>query len=423
MRTLYSFAIVLYGLAIRIAALFNAKAALWVKGRRNWRITLRNAASGEKWLWFHCASLGEFEQGRPILERFKAEFPHWKIALTFFSPSGYEVRKNYKGADLVMYLPLDTSSNARDFVEILRPSFAFFVKSEIWPNYFSELKQREIPLYIIAARFRPGQRFMKKGRGFWKSVLSIPEVIFVQDEPSLSLLTKAGYATGILAGDTRYDRVLELASENRSLPDVEKFIGGRKAIVFGSCWPPEDEIARLLLPDLHSRYCFIIVPHDVSLKHIAYLRNLFAGQAIVLSEWQGGAHKEAKSVLIVDSIGLLGSLYRLAHLAVVGGGFGSGLHNILEPAVYGVPVGFGAQHSRFPEAKALIAAGGAFDHRHPSGLIRRIPELLRDEPALRKMGERASEFVRSNKGAGDLIWKYLKDRGVVDKMQKHGPDT
>lgn len=423
MRRLYSVSILLYGLAVRVASLFNSKASLWVNGRKDWRSTLRKEPAGNKWLWFHCASLGEFEQGRPVLERFRSEFPQWKIALTFFSPSGYEVRKNYRNADLVMYLPLDTPGNARDFVKMLNPSFAFFVKAEIWPNYFLELKRSKIPLYLISARFRPGQRFLQGKHGFWKSILSIPDMIFVQDEPSLSLLQNAGYGNAVIAGDTRFDRVLALASESRSLPGVEQFIGGRKAIVFGSCWPPEDEIAQLLLQDIKGPYCLIMVPHDVSRSHISYLRNLFSGEAIVLSEWQGSSTGEATSVLIVDSVGLLGSLYRMAHLAIVGGGFGSGLHNILEPAVYGVPVGFGGHHRRFPEARAMIDAGGAFDQRHPVELLGKILEMLQDEPGLRKMGENAGAFVQSNKGAGDRIWKCLKDRGVMDKMQKHLPET
>jgi 3-deoxy-D-manno-octulosonic-acid transferase len=422
MRKLYTFFISLYGFAIRIAALFNPKAALWIRGRRNWRNTLSNAVSGENWLWFHCASLGEFEQGRPIMERCKAAFPQWKIALTFFSPSGYEVRKAYNGADLVMYLPLDTGKNAKDFLELLSPSYAFFVKSEIWPNYFLELRNRNIPLYMISARFRPGQRFLQQGKGFWKTILAIPEIVFVQDEPSLALLQTAGYSNGILAGDTRYDRVLALASEFRSLHDVESFIGNRKAIVFGSCWPPEDEVAQLLLSDLDKSYCMVLVPHDVSNRHIDYLRKRFGSRAVLLSEWGSGTHAELLPVLIVDSIGLLGSIYRLATMAIVGGGFGTGLHNILEPAVYGLPVGFGAHHRRFPEAKALVEAGGAFDHLRPDGLFMRIREMLRDEPGLRSAGAKAKEFVQGRAGAVEVIWKSLKDNQVIDELQKHHPE-
>lgn len=413
MRLLYSLVMVMFGLIVRIASVRHAKASLWIQGRKSWRRNLRNIRDpNAEYIWVHCASLGEFEQGRPLIERIRNEHPDFRIVLSFYSPSGYEVRKNYDKVDYVCYMPLDTPSNARDFIQILKPRLSVFVKYEVWPNFFLELKKRKLPLVMIAASFRPEQRFFKWYGSVFRRALKACTKIFVQNENSLNLLESIGLDQGERSGDTRFDRVLEIAEMAQPIVLVEAFCSGRKVIVVGSSWEGEVKLCEEVLKGVDDSVCVVIAPHEVEAEKVNALLQRFGDKAIAYSKAVLGELGQ-KQVLLIDNIGMLSRLYRYADIAIIGGGFGKGLHNCLEAAVYGVPLAFGPNHRNFIEAVELVQSGGAVSTASSKEgsileLSNAVLNLLGDETLRVKMGETCSNYVKSKAGATDQIMNYLK---------------
>ena len=352
MQFLYNISIRFYILAIRIASLFRPKAKLWIKGRKNIFQKLKAATENENNIvLFHCASLGEFEQGRPIMEGYKHKYPTHKILLTFFSPSGFEIQKNYNGADWVFYLPADTPSNAKQFIEIVKPIKAIFVKYEFWLNYMTELKRTNIPFYSVSAIFRKEQVFFKY-KWFAKQLNNVSH-FFVQDKTSAELLKSIGYNNTTISGDTRFDRVKINASSAKGIPLVTEFCKQKPTIICGSTWPKDEQLIANFIKE-NQQYNYIIAPHE--LLKIQQLQKWTNG---LLFSDANEQNIHNSNVLIIDSIGLLSSIYKYGTISYIGGGFGKGIHNILEPAAFDTPIIFGPHYNKFNEAKDLIEIGGA----------------------------------------------------------------
>ena len=403
MRFLYNIGICLYQLAIFVASFFNTKAKkLRIGQAEAFAVLKQKIEPNTRYVWFHAASLGEFEQGRPVIEQLKKQQPDTKIILTFFSPSGYEIRKNYALADIVSYLPLDTASSAKRFVEMLNPSKAIFIKYEFWPNYLQALKAAGIPVYSISAIFRPGQIFFRWYGQWYKTLLQGIDHIFVQDKASLDLLKTNGIENVTVAGDTRFDRVADLAAQAKNIPLVEAFVkDADKVIVAGSSWPKDEELLVRYL-QLHPDVKMILVPHEIHAAHITGISKLLDGNFVRYTE-ATETNVQTTNCLVVDTIGLLSSIYRYGHVAYIGGGFGVGIHNTLEAAVWNVPVVFGPMYEKFREARDLIAIGGAFSIPDYETLEEKLDALLKDE----KAGVIAGEYVKQNTGATKLILKEI----------------
>ena len=381
---LYNLFLKFYSIALFLASPFNSKASKWISGRRNiFDEIQKKLRPDEKRIWFHCASLGEFEQGRPLIEKIKKERPEIKIVLSFFSPSGFEIRKNYPLADYVFYLPIDSAFNANKFITLINPLHVVFVKYEFWYHYISELYRKNIPLYFISSIFRSSQHFFSWYGVFFRNILKKASWIFVQDMDSLALLKNIGVMNAEMAGDTRFDRVLEIASSSSSLPLLEKFASGNNVLVAGSTWPQDEKLILSLFSSLDDRsaYKFIIAPHEISEEHIAQLIGSFGFGSIRYSELAEGNATSSK-VLIIDNIGLLASLYQYGNMAYVGGGFGKGVHNVLEAAVFGIPVFFGPEHKKSREAKDLTEMGGAFSVESPDQFIQGFLKLDKNKLSL-----------------------------------------
>lgn len=407
MRLLYSIIILTYRLAISAASLFNAKAKRWIEGRKSLFEKLETAIDPSKPLaWFHCASLGEFEQGRPVIERFREFHPDHRILVTFFSPSGYEVRKNYTGADHVFYLPIDTRSNAKRFIAIVNPQIAFFIKYEFWFNYVDLLHRKKIPFYLVSAIFRDDQHFFKWYGAWQRKMLHYYRHIFVQNESSKKLLESIGVNNVTISGDTRFDRVTEVAAEAKNIPAAEAFSREGVVMVAGSTWP-EDELilANLLnIPSLK----MIIAPHEISENKIEHIISLVQehGKVCRYSKSETSGVEGAK-VLIIDNIGMLSSLYRYGRIAYIGGGFGKGIHNTLEAAAYGVPVIFGPNYKKFNEAKELVKLGGAFSIHNEDDLLRTVTRLINHREELENASSASGRYVQENQGATGIILKNI----------------
>ena len=402
---MYSLAIYLYMLCANVVALFNRKARLLMRGHREaWR-TLRRNPGTERYVWFHAASLGEFEQGRPLMERLRRERPDCKILFTFFSPSGYEVRKDYPVADVVCYLPFDTPLNARKFVRLARPEAAFFIKYEFWRNYIDVLHRQGIPIYSVSSIFREGQIFFRwYGCGYARVLRRITH-LFVQNEHSRLLLERLGVTDVTVVGDTRFDRVIDIRNAAKPVPLAEAFVqGGGPVLVAGSTWPVDEEF---LLPYFNRRpdLKLIIAPHVVSPDHLAAIEAALTRPAVRLSQATPD-NVAAARCLIIDGYGLLSSIYRYATMAYVGGGFGVGIHNVPEAAVYGCPVLIGPNNKRFREAQALLANGGCREVDSGEAFARAMDEWLADPAALRRAGEAAGAYIRDNAGAADAVFRY-----------------
>ena len=403
MKILYSIGIYIYGAFIFIASLFNEKARLLRAGQQNALKLLKERVDPNgSYVWFHAASLGEFEQGRPVIEQLKRDQPTTKILLTFFSPSGYEVRKNYTGADIVSYLPLDTPGNARSFVNMVKPSKVIFIKYEFWPNYLRALKDTNVPVFSISAIFRPEQVFFK-GYGKWYlGLLRTFSHIFVQDKVSLDLLEKHQIKNASVCGDTRFDRVYDLFRQAKQLPLIEEFVkNAPEVIVAGSTWPKDEKLLVSYLKQ-HPDVKLVLVPHEVHASHISGISGLLDGRFVRYSEATSDNVKTT-NCLVVDVIGVLSSIYRYANVAYIGGGFGVGIHNTLEAAVYGIPVVFGPNHLKFREARELIAIGGAFSVSDYVSLEAQFDRLLKDKEA----GKIAGEYVKQKTGATSQICKII----------------
>ncbi|WP_370633679.1 3-deoxy-D-manno-octulosonic acid transferase [Pedobacter sp. Leaf250] len=357
--------------------------------------------SQQKHVWFHFASLGEFEQGRPVLEKLKALHPSKKIVVTFFSPSGYEIRKNYALAD-VFYLPIDTLSNAKRFIDLINPEMAIFTKYEFWHFYFKELKSRDIPLYIISGIFRPSQAFFKWYGSFYRNILKSVTYFFVQNEESKALLNSINLTNATISGDTRFDRVYENAQKPKQLLDIEQFLGDSPTLVCGSTWP-EDEKLLSNLPEQYPNWKFIIVPHEIHESHIESIEKQFSTGSLRFSMLDSQTQSATYQTLIIDNIGMLSSLYQYGKVAYIGGGFGAGIHNTLEAAAFGLPVIFGVKYDKFQEAKDLIAIGAAKCISNTIELLAAFEDFSTNENA----SIRAKKYVEEKKGATDQILSMI----------------
>lgn len=409
MHFIYNISVWVYALGIRLAALFNNKAKLWVDGRKNiFREISEAIPKDEKLIWFHCASLGEFEQGRPVIEAFRKQFNDHKILLTFFSPSGYEVRKNFDQADYVFYLPLDTPLRAKKFIALTQPRLAIFIKYEFWFNYLNELSKNKIPLLMVSVIFRPSQHFFKPWGGWSRKQLQKVTWFFVQNEATKNLLNRIKVYHSSVSGDTRFDRVIQLPSEKINLPLIETFADGKPLLVAGSTWPADEDLLKSLLQSEHP-FKLVIAPHVVSTSHIREILMKFeAFHPLLFSKIKNNKLSE-KRVLIIDSIGMLSKLYRFGNMAYIGGGFGAGIHNILEAATYGLPVIFGPNYQRFQEAVELIRLGGAFAIHDEESCLQAFGHLASDKNLLRKSGETARKYVTSNAGATAMVVEKAKE--------------
>ncbi|MGB0932537.1 MAG: 3-deoxy-D-manno-octulosonic acid transferase, partial [Chitinophagales bacterium] len=464
---LYNLVLMVYQILIRIAATFNPKAKKWVAGRKNLLQKvktdfgeLKRVENGEKrkTVWLHAASLGEFEQGRPIMEGIKKQHPNCILVLTFFSPSGYEIRKNYAVADYVYYLPLDSRRNAQQFVEVLQPDLVVFVKYEFWYYYFEALKERNIPIFIVSAIFRPKQHFFKWYGSLFRALLQYCEHIFVQNEESLQLLQNIGIGQVSIAGDTRLDRVFDNSESAESIPVIEAFKSSNTLWVAGSTWSKDEEILAQFLTSVENEHRdtetrrnfegkyrdlagarnerrdgetergiedrsgeksvnrqsstvhrFVIAPHEIHEKHLLQIEKLLTVKSIRFSHCREGTDFEGENiqVLIVDNIGLLSSMYQYADYVFIGGGFGAGIHNVLEAAVFGMPIFFGPNHGKFQEAVDLIDRRGAYSVEGVKDLILKVKELERSEALYREASRANRNYVLKNKGGSEEILKVV----------------
>ena len=398
MLFLYNFGIYFYSLLVKAFALFSPKAKLFIQGRQDIFSLLANKIdSQQRHVWLHFASLGEFEQGRPVLEKIKELQPEKKIIVTFFSPSGYEIRKNYPLAAGVFYLPLDTAGHAKKFIEIINPEIAIFTKYEFWYHYFAVLEEKKIPLFLISGIFRPNQAFFKWYGGFYRSILTRMTHLFVQNEESERLLKGIGINQVSLSGDTRFDRVFENVATVKNLPLVEAFIQQSKVLIAGSTWP-QDEALIATWMEKHPDWKVILAPHEIGAAHIDQLMTLFP-QAVKYSALQQQATSQEQQILVIDNIGLLSSLYQFGHIAYIGGGFGAGIHNTLEAAAFGLPVIFGPRYDKFQEAKDLVALEAAYSIHDDKGLETAFQSFIENPNA----GKKARDYVVEKKGATEAI--------------------
>ena len=403
---IYNLIIYLYLFGVAIYSRFNEKVRkMWRGEREAFRILKEKVDPDAKYVWFHAASLGEFEQGRPLIEQLRKKHPEYKILLTFFSPSGYEVRKNYEGADIITYLPLDTIANARRFLRAVHPVMAFFIKYEFWYNYLHILKHRNVPVYSVSSIFRPDQVFFKwYGRQYGR-VLNCFTHFFVQNEQSKELLGKIGIHNVSIVGDTRFDRVLQIKEASKQLPVIKAFKQDAKVFVAGSSWPPDEEIF-IKYFDKHRDWKLIIAPHVIGEDHLKQIEALLEGRKVIrYSEYSGHSENADYSdelanaeVLIVNCFGLLSSIYHYGDVAYVGGGFGVGIHNLLEAAVWDVPVFFGPNNQRFQEAQGL-KKGGGFEIANYDDFQKQMDRFMTDEAYLADQGRLAGRFVKGQAGA------------------------
>lgn len=404
---LYDAGIALYVTALHIAAWFHPKARKWVQGRVHWESRLQHQIAekfrpGKPRLWMHCASLGEFEQGRPVLEAWRKERPDTQILLTFFSPSGYEIRKDYPDADIVAYLPADTPRAARRFVALVQPDLVIFVKYEFWLRILQALFLRNIPVLLISATFRPGQIFFKWYGGLWKKVLFGFQHIFVQDSASHELLQQHGIQRCTIAGDTRVDRVVSIAKEGREIEKVKHFTAGHRVFIAGSTWPPDEELLAVLLREnLLPGWRFIIAPHQISKSNLQRIESILPAQSARFSAIHPASPTQA-AVLLIDNVGMLNALYRYGDLAYIGGGFGAGIHNTLEPMAFGLPVIFGPKYRKFREAMEMVQYGGAVAVKGVEE-FRQAIAYFAEENHRSQARNTALQYLRENAGATEKI--------------------
>ena len=407
----YRLFIQLYLLAIRMAGTWNKKAAEWIRGRINWQGRLAvQIAPADRIIWIHCASAGELEQGKPIVEALKKNYPHHKVLLSFFSPSGFAAGKKYGQADFITYLPADTRRNAARFVAIARPELVVFIKYEYWHYHLSRVAAQNIPLLLVSAIFRKEQAFFRPYGTFFRNILSRFSQIFVQDEASAHLLRTHGIEKLTVSGDTRFDRVREIAGQFTELPLVGAFVGTRMVIVAGSTWPHDEALWAAFFRDRPE--VLIVAPHEIHAAHLQQIRRSFPG-AILYSELAADPALRS-SVLVMDNFGMLSRLYHYASIAYIGGGFNSsGIHNTLEAAVYGKPVLFGPNYQKFREARELIACGGAFSIGDAQALRSGAEMLLKNETARRAAGKAAKDYVASQAGATQKVLQYIQENRLL----------
>lgn len=411
MVLLYNFFLALYRLAIMAYAPFNAKARLWVRGRRNWQRQITEALShGEKRIWFHCSSVGEYEQAKPLIELVKAEFPQYKIVVTFFSPSGYEACKTSKLPDHIFYLPHDSSSNAQQFVSMIAPSMALFVKYEFWYHYLNALRQKDVPVLLVSGAFREGQVFFKWHGGLFRKMLRNFSFFFLQDVESQRMLAKIGVAGNVMvAGDTRYDRVATIAANLNPIPALEKFQGHHKLVIAGSTWPGDETVLKDCLDVLPDDWKLVLVPHEIDGPHLKKIQQLFDEQQVLYTDMEANGQGYEKKVLILNTMGMLSRLYSCGEIAFIGGGFQKGgIHNILEPAVFGLPVLFGPVYEKFVEAKELVAQQLVFPVSDASEAKKKLKKLIEDVDHRRAVSHSLKMFMQEHIGASRKIVDTVK---------------
>ena len=399
----------LYRVGIRAVSLWNNKAKLWLNGRKNIfdRLSAELRSQDSKIIWFHCSSLGEFEQGRPLIEKLKSQNPNLKFLLTFFSPSGYEIRKNYKGVDWVFYLPLDSKKNAKAFFDIVNPTLAVFVKYDYWYYYLNECKKRKTPLLLVSGIFRQVQPFFKWYGNLHRNMLSCFTHFFVQDKESLQLLLSININNATVAGDTRFDRVSEIAENFAPIEEIERFCSRSPVFIAGSTWSEDEKLikdATANFPDLK----VIIAPHEIHKEHIDQLKTIFQDSLLYSQLRVKSSEPITSNHLIIDNIGMLSKLYHYATIAYVGGGFNKGIHNVLEAAVYGRPVLFGPNYKKFKEAVGLIETGGGICITSSNELLAILQKFISDNTALELNGKNSFDFVKQNKGATEKILHYIE---------------
>jgi 3-deoxy-D-manno-octulosonic-acid transferase len=406
---IYNIALRSYYLFIKAASPFNKKAKLWTEGRKDLIDRLRIKLKDNKApvAWFHCASLGEFEQARPVIQKIKTQNPKFKILLTFFSPSGYEIRKNYEGADYIFYLPLDTKKNARRFIEAVKPAIAFFVKYEFWHYYLDELKKNNIPAISFSTFFRSDQVFFRSYGTFYKNMLKKFNRIFVQNEESYKLLKSINIENIEIAGDTRFDRVKEICDNKKSVIIAEKFKDKKKVLVIGSSWPEDMRVLAQFINTFDENLKLIIAPHELHEKDLLNIEGLITRKSVRYSK-ANAKDVNQYDVLIIDNIGMLASLYQYGEFAYIGGAFGKGLHNILEAATYGMPVFFGPNYKKFNEATELVKLGSAFSVKDKNEFAEALNRLWKDETLRLSLAEKSRLFIEKNTGATDKILAYCK---------------
>jgi 3-deoxy-D-manno-octulosonic-acid transferase len=409
---LYNLVIHLYGLVIRLASLKKLKAKQWVKGRKDWRENLSKKISvlnSKNFIWVHCASYGEFEQGRPLIEAIKKKHPHYKIILSFFSPSGYEVFKDWSGADVICYLPLDTKQNAKDFINIVKPKASIFIKYEFWLNFLSELQKQNIPTYLVSAVFKPHHPFFKWYGGIFRRSLRTFNMLFIQDDASAELLKKINISNFEVCGDTRFDRVIEVKESFTELPLIKEFCSDDKILVAGSTWPGDEELLveafiALKLPD----FKLILVPHNVDEKSISKLTALLSKNDLAYNLFSEQKLTKGSKVLVVNVIGILSKIYHYASVAYIGGGLNEGIHNCLEPAVYLKPVLFyGNDYHKYNEATELIALGAAKNISSSATLATEVSNYLNNKNNLLEIESKLNVYFQKKSGTTKKVLAIL----------------
>lgn len=397
-----------YAFLIGVSSFFNPKARQWINGRKGWRPSLKEKVPVKGVdIWMHCASLGELEQGRPVVESLRSLYPDKYILLTFFSPSGYTIRKDYPSVNQVSYLPMDSRKNARTFLQITNPKLAIFVKYEFWLHYIRETSGLKIPLLLISAIFRPNQLFFKPYGKLFRQLLFHYDGIFVQDKDSCDLLKTIGREDCIIAGDTRFDRVLTVLKQSKEIPAIDIFLSGKSAWVAGSTWPPDEQIIKDCV-DLVPKW--IIAPHEVKEGHLLQIEKLFDKKTVRYSVLKNSPDRYTdKSILLIDNVGMLSSLYRYGQVAYTGGGFGNGIHNILEAAVYGIPIVFGPKFNKFKEATDLTARHAAFSISNGTEM-NQIMIKLADENFRENAGRLCKDYVSRHAGATEKIIRFIQEK-------------
>jgi 3-deoxy-D-manno-octulosonic-acid transferase len=404
MSFIYNFILLFASQLLKILALFSPKLNLFVQGRKSvFEILKNNIQEFDKTIWFHAASLGEYEQGLPVIEKVKQKYPNHKIIITFFSPSGYEVRKNNTVGDVTVYLPLDTISNAKQFLKVVHPEMVFFIKYEFWPNYLKELKNQNIKTYLISGVFRKNQAFFKWYGGFYRKALKTFTYFFVQNESSKLLLQSIGFENVKISGDTRFDRVVAILEKDNTLDFIEQFKNNQTTIVIGSSWPKDEELLVNYINRSSENVKFIIAPHNIKAEQITNIKSQITKSSVLFSE-KSNIDLSSFNVFIIDTIGILTKIYSYADIAYVGGGFGNpGVHNLLEPATFGIPIVIGPNYSHFSEAIALVGLEGCVSIKNQSELNDAFNLLLQNEEERLEKGHICSTFVQMNKGATEHI--------------------
>lgn len=400
---LYNFCVAVYARLIALASLWNDKAKKWTVGRKGiFDRMARTISPSDRIVWIHVASLGEFEQGRPVMEQIKANYPHYKILLTFFSPSGYEVRKNYKGADYIFYMPIDTPRNVRRFLDLAHPEIAIFVKYEFWINYLTQLKRRGTRTFVISAIFRRNSIFFRPYGGYWRMALESFDTIFVQNNDSKKLLAELGFDNVVVAGDTRFDRVAEIAAAAKKIDLIERFKGGTRLLIAGSTWGPDEDLLIRLINDNPS-VKFIVAPHEMDESRINRLLAETLGGAVRYTQCTAETSFDGKQLLVLDTVGILSSAYGYAEWGYIGGGFGVGIHNTLEAATFGLPIAFGPNYEKFKEARDLVTLGAATPIHSYEELKTWFTPLRDDEHLLQQCSRIAKDYTTAHQGATNIV--------------------